>query len=156
MPFDVNDPDPYHTAQPAQATYPNDASRNNAKGNDLDKEALERFKAQGNTDAFIQASKDGFAKDSKFMYILHRILGSSVDLNPALTGAVCRQNITIACRFTFSGAEMDNEADYGFVFLLEKRSGHWGIVFHTLLFDKDKFVPVNPAKIVHLPEEEIS
>jgi hypothetical protein len=46
MPFDVNDPDPYHTAQPAKETYPNDALRNNAKGNDLDKEALERFKVR--------------------------------------------------------------------------------------------------------------
>jgi len=46
MPFDVNDPDPYHTAQPSVETYPNDALRNNAKGNDLDKEALERFKVR--------------------------------------------------------------------------------------------------------------
>jgi hypothetical protein len=46
MPFDINDPDPYHTAPPASDTYPNDALRNNAKGNDLDKEALERFKVR--------------------------------------------------------------------------------------------------------------
>ena len=46
MPFDVNDPDPYHTAQPSAENYPNDALRNNAKGNDLDKEALERFKVR--------------------------------------------------------------------------------------------------------------
>ena len=46
MPFDVNDPDPYHTAQPAQSTYPTDALRNNANGKDLDKESLERFKVR--------------------------------------------------------------------------------------------------------------
>lgn len=46
MPFDVNDPDPYRTAQSAQHTYPQDALRNNAKGNDLDKEALERLKVR--------------------------------------------------------------------------------------------------------------
>ena len=46
MPFDLNDPDPCHTAQPAQATYPNDALRNDAKTNDLDKEVLERFKVR--------------------------------------------------------------------------------------------------------------
>lgn len=44
MPFDPKDPDPYHTASPKESTYPSEALRNNAKGNDLDKEALERFK----------------------------------------------------------------------------------------------------------------
>ena len=44
--------------------------------------------------------------------------------------------VTITCRFTFSGIEMDNEADCRFFFLLEKRAGKWGVVFYTLLFDK--------------------
>lgn len=43
-----------------------------------------------------------------------------------MTRAVCKQNITITCRFTFDGAEMDNEADCRFFFLLEKREGRWG------------------------------
>lgn len=46
MPFDINDPDPYRTSQPAPETYLSDALRNNAKGNDLNKEALERFKVR--------------------------------------------------------------------------------------------------------------
>ncbi|THW06220.1 hypothetical protein D6C97_00011 [Aureobasidium pullulans] len=41
-----NPDDPYHTEQPALDTYPKDAIRNNAKGHDLDKEALERFKVR--------------------------------------------------------------------------------------------------------------
>lgn len=41
-----NPDDPYHTEQPALNTYPKDAIRNNAKGHDLDKEALERFKVR--------------------------------------------------------------------------------------------------------------
>lgn len=110
---------------------------------------------QSNISSFIQASKDGFAKGSKFMYILHRIIGSSVETDPALTRAVCKQKITITCRFTFDGAEMDNEADCRFFFLLKKREGRWGVVFYTLLFDKDKFVSVDPGKIFDLPEEEI-
>ena len=40
---------------------------------------------QGNIDDFIKASKDGFAKGSEFMYILHRIIGSQVETNPAMT-----------------------------------------------------------------------
>ena len=44
--------------------------------------------------------------------------------------------VTITCRFTFDGVEVDNEADCRFFFLLEKRAGKWGVVFYTLLFDK--------------------
>ena len=110
---------------------------------------------QGTIDEFIQASKDGFAKGSEFMYILHRIIGSSVETNPELTRAVCKMKITITCRFTFDNVEMDNESDCRFFFLLEKRQGRWGVCFYTLLFDKDKFVPVNPEKAFHIPEEEV-
>ncbi|KAJ6133745.1 hypothetical protein N7523_000067 [Penicillium sp. IBT 18751x] len=181
--------DRYPTNQPEEGTYASHALRNNSKGTDLDKEALERFKIreicegwgsyrdaaewqnyrsmffddayiatswkQGNIDEFIQASKDGFAKGSSFMYILHRIIGSSVETNPELTRAVCKMKITITCRFTFDGVEMDNEADCRFFFMLEKRQGRWGVCFYTLLFDKDKFIPVNPAKTFHIPEEEV-
>ncbi|KAF3031252.1 hypothetical protein E8E11_000158 [Didymella keratinophila] len=182
-----SDQDRYPTTQPALNTYPEHAVRNNAKGSELDQEALERFKIreicegwgvyrdaaewenyrsmffddayiatswkQGNIDDFIEASKEGFAKGSSFMYILHRIIGSSVDVN--LTRAVCKMKITITCRFTFDKIEMDNEADCRFFFLLEKREGRWGVVFYTLLFDKDKFVPVNPERVFHIPEDEV-
>lgn len=37
-------PDRYPTSQPEDYTYPEHALRNNSKGTDLDKEALERFK----------------------------------------------------------------------------------------------------------------
>jgi hypothetical protein len=39
-----NPNDPYHTEQPPLDSYPKSALRNNSKGQDLDKEALERFK----------------------------------------------------------------------------------------------------------------
>ena len=41
-----NPNDPYHTEQPPLSTYPKDAIRNNAKGNDLDKEVIERMKVR--------------------------------------------------------------------------------------------------------------
>ena len=44
--------------------------------------------------------------------------------------------VTITCRFTFDGIEMDNEADCRFFFMLEKRADKWGVCFYTLLFDK--------------------
>ncbi|KAI4724593.1 hypothetical protein E4T49_07677 [Aureobasidium sp. EXF-10728] len=167
-----NPDDPYHTEQPPLSTYPKDAIRNNAKGNDLDKEVIERMKIrelcegwgvyrdaadwkQGNIDEFIEASKAGFEKGSKFMYILHRIIGSQVDMNRGLTRAVCKMKITITCRFTFDDIEMDNDADCRFFFFVEKRGNRWGVVFYTLLFDKDKFKPVNPEKIYSIPEDEV-
>jgi hypothetical protein len=55
--------------------------------------------------------------------------------------------VTITCRFNFDGIETDNEADCRFFFLLDRRAGRWGISFYTLLFDKDKMVPVNPNKV---------
>jgi hypothetical protein len=36
--------DPYKTSQAPDATYPEHATRNNSKGTDVDKDALERFK----------------------------------------------------------------------------------------------------------------
>ena len=163
--------DLYKTVQPPLDTWTPNASRNNANGTDAD--ALERCKireicegwgayrdaaewksfrsmfhddayiatswSQGPIDSFIEASKQAFADQSQGMfYILHRI------------------NVTITCRATIDGIEMDNEADCRFFFLLEKRGGRWGVVFYTLLFDKDKMVPVNPTKgCSEIPEEEV-
>ena len=62
---------------------------------------------------------------------------------------------TITVRFTFNGIEVDNEADCRFYFLLEKRQGRWGVCFYTLLFDKDKMVPVHPGKSFDIPEKEV-
>ncbi|KAK4553687.1 hypothetical protein LTR86_009185 [Recurvomyces mirabilis] len=111
---------------------------------------------QGGIDDFIAASKKGFAmQDQGFMYILHRIIGQSIDVQG--NRAVSKMKVTITCRYNFpNGIEMDNEADCRFFFLLEKREGKWGVVFYTLLFDKDKMVPVNPShETPEIPEEEV-
>lgn len=110
---------------------------------------------QCNIDEFIKASKAGFAAGSRWMHIMHRITGSTVEINPQLTRSVCKMKHTITCRFTFDGIEMDNEADCRFFYLLEKRGNRWGVVFMTLLFDKDKFIPVNPNRVFKIPEEEV-
>ncbi|KAK4897558.1 hypothetical protein LTR27_004702 [Elasticomyces elasticus] len=116
---------------------------------------------QGGIDDFIEASKKGFAmQDEGFMYILHRIIGQTVDVQG--DRAVSKMKVTITCRYNFEGGlekggfEMDNEADCRFFFLLEKRKGRWGVVFYTLLFDKDKMVPVNAGRQYQIPEEEAS
>ncbi|KAK1065811.1 hypothetical protein LTR74_007692 [Friedmanniomyces endolithicus] len=90
---------------------------------------------------FIEASK-GFAMQGEgFIYILHRIIGQTVDVQ----GVVER-----------GGFEMDNEANCRFSFVLEKRKGKRGVVFYTLLFDKDKMVPVSPGREYVILKEEAS
>ena len=54
-----------------------------------------------------------------------------------------------------NGVEMDNEADCRFFFMLEKRNQRWGVVFYTLLFDKDKMVPVILGRTFDIPDEEV-
>ncbi|KAI9804619.1 MAG: hypothetical protein M1833_006693 [Piccolia ochrophora] len=181
MPTDL-----YKTTAPPSPTFPASASRNNAVGTDDDvldrmkvreicegwgtyRDAAEwrNYRSmfhddayiatswkQGPIDEFVEASKEGFEKGSDFMYILHRIIGQTVDVQG--NRAVSKMKVTITCRFTFDGVEMDNEADCRFFFLLEKRQGKWGVVFYTLLFDKDKFVPVNPGHTFTIPEEEVA
>ncbi|KAL8685616.1 MAG: hypothetical protein Q9218_007649 [Villophora microphyllina] len=176
----------YQTVQPPLSTWPEHASRNNATGTDVDvldrmkireicegwgcyRDAAEwnNYRSmfhddayiatswkQGPIDEFIKASKEGFEKGNEFMYILHRIIGQTVDVHG--TRAVSKMKVTITCRFTFDGIEMDNDADCRFFFLLEKRQGKWGVVFYTLLFDKDRFTPVNPDRTFKIPEEEVA
>ncbi|MCJ1253217.1 hypothetical protein MMC24_001028 [Lignoscripta atroalba] len=177
--------DLYKTNQPPEETWPEQASRNNSTGTDGDvlermkvreicegwgcyRDAAEwkNYRSmfhddayiatswkQGPIDEFIKASIEGFEKGSSFMYILHRIIGQTVDVQG--NRAVSKMKVTITSRFTFDGIEIDNEADCRFFFLLEKRAGKWGVVFYTLLFDKDKMVPVNPHRIYPIPEEEV-
>ena len=83
--------------------------------------------------------------------------------------AVSKMKVTITCRILMEGVEMDNEAECRFFFLLSKRKSdekgeeeeeageaRWGADYMTLLFDKDKFVPVVPGKTFHVPEEEVA
>jgi len=89
------------------------------------------------------------------MYVLHRLIGRTVDVQG--DRAVSKMEVTITCRLSFEGGvEMDNEADCHFFLIPEKRSGKWGIVVYTLLFDKDKMVPVNAGRQFQIPEEEVS
>lgn len=177
--------DLYPTKQPPLDTYPKDASRNNATGTDAEvidrmkireicegwgcyRDAAEwqNYRSmfhddayiatswkQGPIDEFIEASKEGFAKGSSFMYILHRIIGQTVDVQG--DRAVSKMKVTITCRFTFDGIEMDNEADCRFFFMLAKRDGKWGVCRYTLLFDKDKMVPVHPGRSFDIPIKEV-
>ena len=112
---------------------------------------------QGRLDDFIASSKEGFEKQtphSPFPYILHRICGQTVDVQG--DRAISKMKVTITCRIMLDGIEMDNEADTRFFFFLCKNeAGKWRVNFMTLLFDKDKIVPVVPGKAFDVPEEEV-
>ena len=118
---------------------------------------------QGPLSHFIAASKKGFeqqAPHGPFPYILHRVNGQVVEV--AGQRAVSKMKVTITCRILMDGVEMDNEAECRFFFLLSKRQSseegeaRWGADYMTLLFDKDKFVPVVPGKTFRVPEEEVA
>lgn len=109
--------------------------------------------SQGPIDTFIEESKHGFANQKDFFYILHRITGQTVDVQG--NEAVSKMKVTVACRITIDGIEMDNEADCRFFSLPEKRKGRWGVMFYTLLFEKDKMVPVNGNRASEVPEKEV-
>ena len=126
---------------------------------------------QGPLSHFIASSKQGFeqqAPHGPFPYILHRVNGQAVDVQG--DRAVSKMKVTITCRILMDGVEMDNEAECRFFFLLSKRVSvpegeegkgdgkeepRWAADFMTLLFDKDKFVPVVPGKTFNVPEEEV-
>ncbi|KAK0663869.1 Pea pathogenicity protein 2 [Lasiodiplodia hormozganensis] len=173
----------YPVTQPPH--WPSEASRNNATGTDAevldrfkireicegwgcyrDAAEWENYRSmfwddayiatswkQGSIDEFIKASKDGFARGKEFMYIMHRLIGQTVDVQG--NRAVSKMKVTITCRFTFNNIEVDNEADCRFFFMLEKREGRWGICFYTLLFDKDKMIPVHPGRTFDIPEKDV-
>jgi hypothetical protein len=112
---------------------------------------------QGPIAEFIESSKEGFAKqlpNGPFPYILHRIIGQTVDLQG--DRAISKMKVTITCRLRSDGIEVDNEADCRFFFFMEKRDGKWGAKYMTLLFDKDKMVPVTPGRSFDIPEEEVA
>lgn len=103
---------------------------------------------------FFEASKAGMDKGA---FIMHRIHGSSTDITPDAQRAVTKMKATITQRFTIDGAEVDAESDCRFCFFWEKdvTSGNWGAVFVRHWYEKDKLIPVNPAKVPQLDEEKL-
>lgn len=65
--------------------------------------------SQGPVNQFIESSKEAFSKQKDGMiYILHRIIGQTVDVQG--NRAVSKMKVTITCRIEIDGIEMDNEA----------------------------------------------
>lgn len=98
----------------------------------------------------------------KGAFIMHRIHGSTTDINPEATRAVTKMKATITQRFEslecVSGGtcEADAESDCRFIFFFQKESdGRWLARFVRHWYEKDKLLPINPMRVPKLDEERL-
>ncbi|KAI5207146.1 hypothetical protein E4T39_02162 [Aureobasidium subglaciale] len=102
---------------------------------------------------FIKASQAGMDKG---VFIMHRIHGSTTDINPKATRAVTKMKATITQRFEFEdGIEADAESDCRFVFFWSKdeQTGNWRANYVRHFYEKDKLIPVDPNRIPKIDVE---
>ncbi|KAL9619831.1 MAG: hypothetical protein Q9160_005571 [Pyrenula sp. 1 TL-2023] len=122
---------------------------------------------------FIEASKRGLDEG---VFIMHRCCGASTDIGGRTgEGGVCRWDravtklkATITQRFLLKNIELvgggkgdvevDAEADCRFCFFFEKDplSREWRARFVRHWYEKDKLIPVNPARVPVLDEERLA
>lgn len=103
---------------------------------------------------------------------MHRIHGSTTDISPNGLRAVTKMKATITQRFKLKGVdiikgkeeieevEADAESDCRFCFFWQKEidgdlKGEWRARFVRHWYEKDKLIPVNPAKVPVLDEEKL-
>jgi SnoaL-like domain len=115
---------------------------------------------------FIQSSQDGMDKGA---FIMHRVHGSTTDINREGTRAVTKMKGTITQRFSkvpcMSGGqcEADAESDCRFIFFWQKMAnpkypelnGQWRARLVRHWYEKDKLIPVNPSKVPLLDEDRL-
>ena len=103
---------------------------------------------QGDADAFIKVSREGFEKG---VNILHFLGGTSIDL--AGDRAVAQTKMTISQRGAVDGAVCDVVCTGRFYDFIEKRGGKWGVVLRQPIYEKDRLDPVDPACRLELDQE---
>ncbi|KAJ9628658.1 hypothetical protein H2203_002560 [Taxawa tesnikishii (nom. ined.)] len=109
---------------------------------------------------FIKVSQAGMDKGA---FIMHRVHGSSTDINTDGTLAVTKMKATITQRFTVDGCEVDAESDCRFCFFWKKEEpakagepGKWLARFARHWYEKDKLIPVDPRKVPKLDDEKLA
>jgi hypothetical protein len=100
----------------------------------------------------MAASQTGMDKGA---FIMHRCHGITTDISQNGNRAVTKMKATITQRFTIDGCEVDAEADCRFCFFFEKVDGRWGARFVRHWYEKDKLIPINPAKFPILNEAKL-
>jgi hypothetical protein len=90
-------------------------------------------------------------------FIMHRIHGSTTDINADATRAVTKMKATITQRFTIDGCDVDAESDCRFCFFFEKEAdGRWLARFVRHWYEKDKLIPVDPRRIPKMDDEKLN
>ncbi|PWY87135.1 catabolic 3-dehydroquinase [Aspergillus sclerotioniger CBS 115572] len=116
--------------------------------------------------SFIEASQAGMDKGA---FIMHRIHGSTTDINPEGTRAVTKMKATITQRFNnlpcVSGGvcEADAESDCRFIFFWQKMAGpeypelegQWRAYFVRHWYEKDKLIAVTPDRVPVLDHQRL-
>jgi hypothetical protein len=109
---------------------------------------------------FVEVSKAGMDKGA---FIMHRVHGSTTDINPEGTRAVTKMKATITQRFNIHGCDVDAESDCRFCFFFQKESasqsgepGKWLARFVRHWYEKDKLIPVDPRKIPHIDDNKLN
>ena len=95
---------------------------------------------------------------------MHRCLGASTDINKEGTRAVTKLKAIITQRFVVDGCEVDADSDCRFCFFFEKgtdqvtdiEKGEWRARYVRHWYEKDKLIPVNPAKVPVLDEQKLA
>lgn len=108
---------------------------------------------------FIQASQRGMDKGA---FIMHRCHGITTDITLDASRAVTKMKATITQRFNLQGVEVDAESDCRFIFFWTRLQNpltgepDWKALFVRHWYEKDKLIPVNPAKVPVLDEAKLA
>lgn len=100
-------------------------------------------------------------------FIMHRCHGTTTDISPDGLRAVTKMKATITQRFVLPGdVQVDAESDCRFCFFFQKevvdtpsaglKAGDWRARFVRHWYEKDKLIPVNPAKVPVLDEQRLA
>jgi hypothetical protein len=108
---------------------------------------------------FIKVSKEGRANGD---FIMHRELGTLVDLNPENGRAIGKMKTTITQRFHLDGIEFDIDCDNRFIFFCRKdttasspETPVWKVQYYKVFYEKDKVVPVDGKSVPDFTTEEL-
>jgi hypothetical protein len=103
---------------------------------------------QGSADAFIAASREGFARGVRAQ---HALGGMAIDI--AGPRAVAQTRMAILHRAAVEGVVCDFTCIGRFYDFFEKRAGRWGLVLRQPIYEKDRIDPVDPAQAPTLDPE---
>jgi len=95
---------------------------------------------QGSADAFIAASREGFARGVRAQ---HTLGGTTIDI--AAHRAVAQTKMAILHRAAIEGVVCDFTCIGRFYDFFEQRDGRWGLVLRQPIYEKDRIDPVDPA-----------